>query len=421
MKVGQFTIESVIGRGGMSVVYLAHDLAGSAVALKILNNDPTMLNGTAKARFLREAEILQRVDHEGVVRLIEVGRHAEQMYIAMEYLEGVTLGDIRRSGLISDPSFILAVGKEITEALTALHAAGIKHRDLKPDNVLVQPSGRVVLLDFGIARIEDRAITSTGLVLGSPGYVAPEVLSGRPISEAADQYSLGRSLFELCAARAPALLPKGLSPLERFNRRLEIDWTRFPTSKRWVEVERVLRRMLATKPNARFRSASACHLALIEALRRLRPADGTRRIIKNIVEQAGVESRDPWSDSALVSPVVTKDAEVPTRDAERTQPSFARIAQVLTALAAGLVVSAATLVGLGNSEKVLRTPDTPTSASVALGKKLHDEAIEHLAAGRIDFAEQTLERCVQNTPEKSCQLRLHALRLMTGRPGIRLQ
>src|SRR5579871_1187809 len=203
LVAGRFEIERVAGVGGMGTVYRASDRAssGAPVALKILAGEQNA------ERFGREARLLAELRHPGIVRYIDHGRTTDgKEYLAMEWLDGEDLGKrLGRTGLTAAESVALAV--RVAEALGAAHARGIVHRDVKPSNLFL-PGGdlaRVRVLDFGIARVGDatRAATRTGMLLGTPGYMAPEqARGGKDLDARADVFALGCVLFECLTGRA---------------------------------------------------------------------------------------------------------------------------------------------------------------------------------------------------------------------------
>jgi tetratricopeptide (TPR) repeat protein len=201
---GRFALESLAGEGGMSVVYRAIDrLTGEVVALKVLRE----LEGLDPERFTREAQILAGLSHPAIVRYIAHGSLDGRAWLAMEWLTGEDLYDrLERQGLTVAEA--VTVARRVSEALAVAHGRGIVHRDIKPPNVFL-PGGEVAracVLDFGIARHGhgQRALTRTGAVLGTPGYMAPEQVRGeRDIDARADLFSLGCLLFE-CLTGRPA-------------------------------------------------------------------------------------------------------------------------------------------------------------------------------------------------------------------------
>ncbi len=193
-----------IGRGGMGAVWLGRDeVLGREVAIKRIGHQP---GGTSPdlVRAEREAKIAARVNHPHVVAVFDLVQEDDQQYLVMEYVEGQTLAELIRDRGPLSPDQAAALLEQAAEALSAAHAAGVVHRDVKPSNILVTPEGQVKLSDFGIARAEaDASLTQTGLVTGSPAYLAPEVASGQLATPACDVWSLGATLFHTLAGRPP--------------------------------------------------------------------------------------------------------------------------------------------------------------------------------------------------------------------------
>src|SRR5947209_11653908 len=176
---GRYRLGERLGRGGMGIVWAARDeLLARPVAVKEVRL-PASVDPDERAllreRTLREARTAARLDHPCAVRMFDVCEEDEQAYLVMELIEGRTLSDVIRDEGPIAPARAAEIGVCLLDALSAAHAAGIVHRDVKPGNVLVRPDGRVSLTDFGIASTsDDPSITSTGLLLGSPAYIAPE-------------------------------------------------------------------------------------------------------------------------------------------------------------------------------------------------------------------------------------------------------
>ena len=206
MIAGRYALDREIGRGGCGVVWLGRDdTLGRQVALKRIGLLPGA-DETDRARAEREARLGARLNHPHVVSVFDVvaDGDSDSRWLVMEYVEGANLARIvqQRGRLTPDEAAPLL--RQAAEALAAAHAAGIAHRDVKPSNILVTPAGQVKLTDFGIARIAtDNTLTQTGLVTGSPAYLAPEVASGGRGNEAADVWSLGATLYHVLAGRPP--------------------------------------------------------------------------------------------------------------------------------------------------------------------------------------------------------------------------
>jgi serine/threonine protein kinase len=190
----------------MGAVWLAHDeVLGREVALKRIGLLPGA-DSTDLARAEREAQLTARLNHPRVVSVFNfvVDVETDTRWLVMEYVDGTTLSRLVREGGPLSPDDAAPLMWQAADALVAAHAAGIVHRDVKPSNILVDRNGKVKLTDFGIARIStDPALTQTGLVTGSPAYLAPEVATGDRGGEASDVWSLGATLFHVLSGRPP--------------------------------------------------------------------------------------------------------------------------------------------------------------------------------------------------------------------------
>jgi hypothetical protein len=203
----RYVLDSELGRGGMGIVWRGRDLViGRAVAIKEvrLGTDvPAADHATCQARILREARTAGRLNDPAVVTVFDVVQELDSVYIVMELVEAPTLSAVvRREGALPAPA-VAAVGRQVLCALAAAHAAGIVHRDVKPSNIMLAGDGRAKLTDFGIARaVDDPTLTGTGMMLGSPAYLAPERLAGSEATSASDLWSLGAVLFYAVEGRA---------------------------------------------------------------------------------------------------------------------------------------------------------------------------------------------------------------------------
>ncbi|MBL9106274.1 MAG: protein kinase [Myxococcales bacterium] len=267
VRIGRYKVEQKLGQGAMGVVYAAVDeQLGRTVALKVLH-PVSSGDATGRARLLREAQAMARLRHDNVVQVYDVGAHepggeGEQVFVAMELAPGVTLDAWLKAEPRAWPA-VLAVFVQAGRALAAAHAAGVLHRDFKPENVLVDAGGRARVLDFGLARALADAdagdslsqpLTKAGSILGTPAYMAPEQLRGERVGPAADQFSFCVALYEgLYGERPFAAIP-------RFE---AVRVTHVPKDSRVPEaVRRVLLRGLAHEPEGRYASMDALLAAL---------------------------------------------------------------------------------------------------------------------------------------------------------------
>jgi eukaryotic-like serine/threonine-protein kinase len=204
-RIGRYRIVSEIGRGAMGIVYKGEDEGlGRSVAIKtILASMDTTEQAGYLARFKQEAKALGGLNHPSIITVFEFGDERGVAYLAMEYLEGREVRD-----LIAQRSLDLAsavdIAAQVADGLAFAHGRGVVHRDIKPGNVMVMEGNRAKIMDFGIARVRTSDLkTQTGLMLGSPRYMSPEQVFGRPVDHRSDIFSLGLVLYEMIAGTPP--------------------------------------------------------------------------------------------------------------------------------------------------------------------------------------------------------------------------
>src|SRR5512136_956413 len=207
----RFEIIEEIGRGGMGSVYKAYDSKiREVVALKLLKpeiaSDPEVIE-----RFRNEIKLARQVAHRHVCRMYDIGEEWLSIYISMEYVPGEDLKSfIRRSGHLNEAKAV-GLAKQIAEGLAEAHRLGVIHRDLKPQNIMIDRDGNAKIMDFGIARsLHTRGVTGTGVIIGTPEYMAPEQAEGRDVDRRVDIYALGAIMFEMVTGRVPF---EGQTPL----------------------------------------------------------------------------------------------------------------------------------------------------------------------------------------------------------------
>jgi eukaryotic-like serine/threonine-protein kinase len=200
MVADRYVLRAPLGRGGMGVVWRAHDqVLGRAVAVKEVQLPPMLPQAgrrALQARVMREARATARLNQPGAVTLYDVVQDRGQTFLVMELVEGPTLADLIEEGGPLAPARVADIGGQLAAVLEAAHRAGIVHRDVKPGNVMVPEGAGVKLADFGVAfLLGDARLTATGLVLGSPSYMAPEQASGEPSGPPADLWGLGATMY----------------------------------------------------------------------------------------------------------------------------------------------------------------------------------------------------------------------------------
>ncbi len=259
---GRFVIERQLGAGGMGAVYLARDeQLDEVVALKAIAGG-ALLDPAAADRFRREVSAARRISHPNIVRLHDIGEEQGMLFLSMEYISGTSLAElIERHGVLPVGQ-LRAIVAQIGRGLEAAHSAGVVHRDLKPQNVLVDASQQVKIIDFGLARLAHlEGMTATGLILGTPEYMAPEQIRGQTIDTRTDIYALGAVMYHALTGKPPfggdspiaigfAHCTKPLIPPEQVRPDVPPAWSAF------------VQRAMAKDPSQRFDSAAQ----LVEAL-----------------------------------------------------------------------------------------------------------------------------------------------------------
>ncbi len=305
-KVDRFEILSVQGRGAMGVVYKARDpLIDRLVAIKMIAMStvlPDQQREEFKERFFREARAAGGLNHPNVVSIFDLGEEDGIPFMAMEFVDGRGLSDLLRADRPMPVQQAVSIVRQVADALDYAHEKGIVHRDIKPDNILVDDQGRAVVTDFGVARFSASDLTRTGEVLGTPHFMSPEQVLGDPVDGRSDIFSLGVVFYQLLAGRRPF---KGdsissvcyhivHSPPEPVPEDREIP----------AEVAPILDRMLSKKREERYRNAGEVSLALDEAV------PGTRSFTPSGLYRTEETAAVPGAGSPAVSP----PPESPTED-----------------------------------------------------------------------------------------------------------
>jgi serine/threonine-protein kinase len=262
---GRYDIKEILGAGGMGIVYRAFDRElQEPVAIKTLKPE-AMAGGAALDRFKQEIRLARKIAHRNVVRTYDLGEQNGMYYLTMEYVEGTSLKQLIVSRGKLPVEVTLTVGKQLCRALEVAHAEGVIHRDIKPQNIVVEPNGFLKVMDFGIARLANppkgKGLTEAGTAIGTPDYMSPEQLSGLELDPRSDLYAAGVVLFECLTGRLPfeaettwALVAKHLEEEPPDPR------TTNPDVPGALAV--VILKAMAKDPKKRFESASQMHDAL---------------------------------------------------------------------------------------------------------------------------------------------------------------
>jgi serine/threonine-protein kinase len=435
-QLGSYLIESVIGRGGMSVVYRAkHARLGTSVALKVLAPELSS-DDTFRERFLREAQMAAGIDHQNVIPIYDMGMHENSLYIVMRYVPGGDLKALLASSGPLEPERAISLLTPVANALDAAHSHGLVHRDVKPANILIQQSesGRVehiYLTDFGIAKslTSVSGLTRAGGLIGTVDYMAPEQSHGRDVSGATDVYALATVFYQCITGRVPferelasGAWPPGDGALEP------------PSSLRSdlsVALDGVIAKALATDPDERYESCrqflSDCSDAL--AARGRAGADetvaGGGETVAVAPEPAPTGAggggqpprggaRDPWPPPSEPVPVASGAAPAASRAAPAggSGPSSRRLLYAGLALALVAAVVAVVLLSSSSSSSKKGTPANSALDQVPTNKVTGSgSATIHLNG---DVASVTLTTNGLDYEESLA----HALHIHTGGKGI---
>jgi hypothetical protein len=298
----RYRLEDVIASGGVAIVWRAFDEhLARPVAVKLLHphhaGDPTVVE-----RFQREARAAAGLSHPNVVRIYDVGREDGLVWLVMELVEGPSLRDVLATREPLDPAVVTAVGEQVARALAAAHERGLVHRDIKPANILVASDGTVKVTDFGIAKAlgTDETLTSTGTVMGTAAYVAPEQLETSDVDARADVYALGVVLYEALLGR-PAF--SGDTPAATAAMRLtyELVPPRRVRSDVPEELDAIVTRATRRGRGARFADGAEFAEALTPLLSR-RPSLLTARLLPGYAAQAEDLDGSDATTGALARP-----------------------------------------------------------------------------------------------------------------------
>jgi len=302
-RLGKYPISKVLGKGAMGIVYLGRDpVIKRPVAIKTIRKELIEDDERAESlsvRFRREAQAAGTLNHPGIVAVYEYGEDEEYAFIAMEYVEGNTLREYQSQGTHFDERDTVSIMAQLLDALEFAHDNSVWHRDIKPANIIIMKNGRIKLADFGIARIETSDRTRTNMLLGTPGYIAPEYYLGEPVDHRIDIFAAGVLLYELLAGKAPFRgRPEAIMHDVCYDD--PIPPSQVPHSRGWPGYDDVVARALEKTPAQRFQSAGEFRAALLAEY--AHPVSNTiseTTIITKVVRPVGV---DPGTPSAPKSP-----------------------------------------------------------------------------------------------------------------------
>jgi serine/threonine protein kinase len=346
----RYMLGARLGRGGMAVVYRGYDdRLGREVAIKLIDTGPAMTSDVRR-RFEREARLAASISHPNVVAVHDVGTEGDVLFLVMERLPGRSLADELRAGPLAEDR-MRAVVTGVLAGLAAAHEKGVLHRDIKPGNVLLDNDGRVKLADFGIATSTTTDLTETGMVIGTPAYLAPERVAGARATPRSDLYAVGVVAYEALAGRQPFTGDTPLAVLHAIHagrpqplHELRPDIPR--------ELSDLVMHTMSTDPDARPASAEA-FAAQLAALR--------------TTPSTGATSGDP-GPTEPVAPVLAVEPtqQVPRVPDSKAEPSRPRSRRPAWWIAFVLVASALAAVIVGGLWSWLRDDPGPSEAPVTV-------------------------------------------------------
>jgi Protein kinase domain len=379
-RIGKYQIVGKLGQGAMGEVFRGHDpILNRFVAIKRISSGLDA-DETLKKRFRREAEAVAKLNHPHIITVYELGFEGEQMFMAMELLEGIDLKHAMAQHKLSSAEK-LSVMEQISEGLAYAHSQDLVHRDLKPANIHLLPGGKVKIMDFGLARMSGSDMTSTGTVMGTPHYMSPEQVRGQKADARSDVFALGCVFYELVSGRKPFDAESMHGVLFKVMQEEPSALADIVPDTPPMLIQ-IVEKALAKDPAERFQTAGE----LLAALRRARAAAGAGRgheRVADLERQAAPPSAGPREASRSAARSGSRPGD--SRSLLRGAPAGPGRGYLWIGLAAGLVV----LVLGGWLVVNSLTPRPQPSPAAASGvEKLLKDAI----ATRVQLARRRLDQ-----------------------------
>lgn len=394
-RIGRYEVQSVIGRGAMGVIYKAHDPSiDRPVAVKLVRAD--LLTGDDReeylARFRREAQAAGRCMHPNIVAIHDFALHDGNPYIAMEFVQGVSLSDALAHGTKFQPAEAVYIVRQLLDALECAHGLGIVHRDVKPANILLLPGGRVKVTDFGISHIESSHLTHSGAVIGTPSYMSPEQCRGENVDRRSDIFSTGAVLYQLVTGDRP-FPGKTFTEVMQQVLQKEPNDIREKVPSAPPSLQAVLSRAMAKQPADRYPTAQAMADALRDAVRGDTTATvvaSDRTVVAAPMAAARDQAGDPRFDATLLDSIEGKLARHVGPIAKRLIDSASRKADTIESLCETLARSihgpAERTAFLGEALGVVRTQ------LGASGTQIRSTASSAIPAAEIERVQRDLAK-----------------------------
>jgi len=403
-KIGKYKIVEKIGRGAMGEVFRAHDpVLNRDVAIKTISTDVAP-DSSLRRRFEREAQSAAQLSHPNIITVYEFGQQDELMYMAMELLHGQDLKHAIRRRVIRTLEQKLNVMEQLCDGLELAHSQNIVHRDLKPANIHVQPDGQVKIMDFGLARLSGSEMTRTGMVMGTPNYMAPEQVRGEKADTRSDVFSIGCCFYELLCGRKPFDADSMHAVLFKVMQEAPVS-LREKVRDLPVVLVQIVERCLTKDPDLRFQDAGELKAAVrtarqaIESGNGFRPLEGLQLPSPEALgAPPGAEPTGPGSTVGTfsASSVWSGSGSGSLAPAPSRKPMYIAAALVVVALLAAVLV---VIRQTGSSETAeAHAPEVDNLTRVLVGNQV-EIARKRLAAGEYALAVQQAERALKLDPQ----------------------
>jgi len=312
-KIGRYEILSIVGRGAMGIVYKARDpLICRVVALKQVALPEGFSEGQRSEysqRFFHEARAAGNLHHPNIVTVYDVGEEGGAPFMAQEFVEGESLGDLLKRRSTLPPEEALGITRQVALGLAYAHGHGVVHRDIKPDNILVDHTGRVVITDFGVAHLDSSELTRTGEILGTPHFMSPEQVTGQPLDGRSDLFSLGVVLFLMLTGKRPFVgdtISTVCYHIVHSPPQPEIGPAALPQ-----EISEVLSRLLCKSREGRFAGGDDLVHAIDEALGHLR-GEATLPVVSDLTSKKSSAAGNDETPTVMVPPGGTVEPPPPS-------------------------------------------------------------------------------------------------------------
>jgi serine/threonine protein kinase len=342
-RIGKYELQEFLG-GGMARVYRARDtVIGRTVAIKILTEEGCA-DEEAKSRFLQEARLAGNITHDNIISIYDFGEDAEgRPFMVMEFLKGEDLRHAIKDGSVGDTRNKLRIALDIARSLEHIHSQNIVHRDIKPDNVHITDAGAVKLMDFGISKLQDSTRTTTGVVMGTPYYMAPEQVLGKKIGPQVDVYAFGVLLFELMTGSRPIV---------------------------GDTVERIFYQILQEPLNT-------------EPMRQAGVPEPIVDLVRRCTEKDPAQRPQGFGEVCARIRAIMHDWEAPTRPMKNADQAVAQPAPKPWVIPAVVVAAVIVLVGVYFGVRALRAPLTTPSSKIEPAPKAILKPTIHTSTGQM--------------------------------------